>query len=364
MSNHMHLTVITAVLTTTGFIMLAANNDNEINITKNNLDNMQDQKIISNHILIEEKTSSQDKNIEDVLFETKSAKTTAFLIKDEMKELTPEPIKVVKVDKPIAKKYSMKELKSVTKEGQLIINKYKKTFPTKESLNELENVYSLPKGLLYAVMIKESEGNPLAESHKNAKGLFQFTPITAKDFGLIVNGKDYRTNPWRSAEASARYLNWIFTYLKINKDRKDIDNYNYVLAAYNAGIGNVKSKNGLRIPPFKETIQYVKLITRHVKGQVYIVKKGDRLNNIAKTHNLSTIKLSRLNNGVSQETLIAGSYLLINKQHNELKLYKVAKGDTLYDLSKRYKISINDIKVANDMISNNIGIGQKIKIPF
>ena len=51
-------------------------------------------------------------------------------------------------------------------------------------LEALEQEYKLPKGLLSAVMHQESAGDPQAQSHAGAKGLFQFMLPTAKDMGL------------------------------------------------------------------------------------------------------------------------------------------------------------------------------------
>lgn len=43
--------------------------------------------------------------------------------------------------------------------------------------------------------------------------------------------------------------------------------------------------------------------------------------------------------------------------------HSVLKGDTLYNISKRYNVSVNSLKSANSMSDNNIGIGQVLNIP-
>lgn len=44
--------------------------------------------------------------------------------------------------------------------------------------------------------------------------------------------------------------------------------------------------------------------------------------------------------------------------------YKVSKGDTLYSISRKYKISVDDLKKANNLDeSNKIVVGQNLKIP-
>lgn len=43
--------------------------------------------------------------------------------------------------------------------------------------------------------------------------------------------------------------------------------------------------------------------------------------------------------------------------------HKVAKGDTLYSLSKRYGVSVERIREANNMSDNNLAVGRRLKIP-
>lgn len=47
---------------------------------------------------------------------------------------------------------------------------------------------------------------------------------------------------------------------------------------------------------------------------------------------------------------------------NTEDMYTVQQGDTLYSLSKKLNLSVEDIKNMNDMRDNNLSIGQKIKI--
>ncbi len=50
------------------------------------------------------------------------------------------------------------------------------------------------------------------------------------------------------------------------------------------------------------------------------------------------------------------------KEKNNSKYYIVKKGDTLYSISKKYNMSLKDLKNLNKLKSNNIKIGQKLKI--
>ncbi|HEX3084830.1 MAG TPA: lytic transglycosylase domain-containing protein [Pyrinomonadaceae bacterium] len=102
--------------------------------------------------------------------------------------------------------------------------------------------------LLYSVMHQESSFKSRAISPKGARGLMQLMPGTAMRFG-VTNVFDPRQN----IEGGARYLRFLL-------DRFDGD-VNLALAGYNAGEGAVE-KYGWRIPPYAETQEYVRRISR------------------------------------------------------------------------------------------------------
>lgn len=238
-----------------------------------------------------------------------------------------------------------------------------KKLPTLKELNVISSFYNIPENLLYSLMLKESRGDFTALSHKNAKGLFQFLPETAIQFGLNIDENiDERLNPWKSADASARYISWIFNYLHPELDRLSIDNYTFVLAGYNAGIGNVKKGQSLSIPNYKETIDYVRDIIGHTKGELYVVKRGDTLRKISENFKLSYFKLSIMNKNIDEINLKAGDYLFV-KDVNEIQ-YTVEKGDSLYKIAENYYTTISEIKKYNNINDNILNIGQKMKIPL
>jgi len=82
-------------------------------------------------------------------------------------------------------------------------------------------------------------------SSKGAKGSGQFMPGTAKRFNVDVN------DPRSGIDGQARYMRELL-------DQFD-DDENLALAGYNAGEGNV-IKHGKKVPPFRETQDYVKTI--------------------------------------------------------------------------------------------------------
>lgn len=102
--------------------------------------------------------------------------------------------------------------------------------------------------LIYATMHQESSFKPRAISNKGARGLMQLMPGTAARFG-VANIWDPRQN----IEGGARYMRYLL-------DMFDGD-VALTLAGYNAGEGAVL-KYGRTIPPYSETQEYVRRISR------------------------------------------------------------------------------------------------------
>lgn len=107
--------------------------------------------------------------------------------------------------------------------------------------------YQLPESLLRAVIHTESNYYPQAVSRAGAVGLMQLMPKTAKALGV----RD-PFDPGQSIHGGARYL-------RLLANRYDGDMV-LVLAAYNAGAGNVERYGG--VPPFAETRAYVRSVLR------------------------------------------------------------------------------------------------------
>lgn len=102
--------------------------------------------------------------------------------------------------------------------------------------------------LLYAIMHQESTFKARAMSNKGARGLMQLMPGTALRFG-VSNIWD----PQQNIEGGTRYMRFLLD--KFNGD------VSLALAGYNAGEGAVM-KYGYNVPPYAETREYVRRITR------------------------------------------------------------------------------------------------------
>ncbi len=100
--------------------------------------------------------------------------------------------------------------------------------PTLEIILQSEG---LPKDLVGVVLV-ESAAQPLAQSPRQARGLWQLIPETARRYGLEVrDGRDERIEIEQSTRAAARYLRDLY---------QRFENWPLALAAYNAGQDSVQ----------------------------------------------------------------------------------------------------------------------------
>lgn len=124
----------------------------------------------------------------------------------------------------------------------------------KDTFNEIiaaaAEKYSVDPEIIHAVVNTESYYRPNAVSAKGAQGLMQLMPETAKDLG-VTNAFD----PAQNVDGGTKHLKYL------------IEKYDgklaLALAAYNAGEGTVGKYGG--IPPYPETIQYIKKIERLIE---------------------------------------------------------------------------------------------------
>jgi soluble lytic murein transglycosylase-like protein len=110
--------------------------------------------------------------------------------------------------------------------------------------------YGISRQLVRAVMAAESGFQPDAVSPKGAIGLMQLMPETAQ----LLGADPY--DPAQNVDAGVRYLGDL-----LNRYQGHLWS---ALAAYNAGPGAVDKYQ--RIPPYRETIEYVYRIDRALKA--------------------------------------------------------------------------------------------------
>ena len=98
----------------------------------------------------------------------------------------------------------------------------------------------------------------------------------------------------------------------------------------------------------------------------YTVKAGDTLWGISNQYGVSVTELAQLNN-VTAETLKVGQLLKIptdtGTNPDNMFMYTVKKGDTLWSIARVYGTSVDQIKKLNYFTSNDLYVGQVIRIP-
>lgn len=118
---------------------------------------------------------------------------------------------------------------------------------------------------------------------------------------------------------------------------------------------------------------------------VYTVKSGDYLGKIAGKHETTVTNLKALNK-LTSDVIIVGQTLKVPAKkaaaapvtttppktpapvppvvkQPEVTDYLVMSGDTLEKIALKYKLTIKDLKALNKLTSDNIYIGQKLKVP-
>lgn len=101
-------------------------------------------------------------------------------------------------------------------------------------------------------------------------------------------------------------------------------------------------------------------------NQKYIVKKGDTLYGISNQFGVSVTKLADINN-IKDNNIQIGEELLIPLESgtnpNNMFMYTVQKGDTLYGIARKYGTTVKEIMDLNYLTDINLSIGQVIRIP-
>lgn len=112
-------------------------------------------------------------------------------------------------------------------------------------------------------------------------------------------------------------------------------------------------------------------VTTPDTNSVYVVKKGDTLYSISLKYNTTPIAIMNKNN-LTSGTLSVGQTLIIpgdiestgeDTNNSYTNTYVVQRGDSLYSISRAYGVSVNELKTANNLTSDLLTIGQVLTIP-
>lgn len=283
--------------------------------------------------------------------------------------------------------------------------------------------YDMPYEICYLAVI-ESALNPQAKSHMGAAGLWQFMPSTGRLYGLEINSLiDERMDPIKSTDAACRFLKTLYTNFgdwnlaiaayncgpgNVNKaihraggkrDFWSIYPYLpretrgylpiYIAASYAM---NYADYHGICPEPIELTLETDTIVTStrlHLK-QIADVLDVDieelRLMNPQYARDIVpggkpyTIKLpadkttafidqqDSIHNYMAKELILNRRAEIDMWQKTSVNglaangIYKVKNGDTLGGIAKRFHCSVKQLKAWNGLRSDNIRVGQKLKV--
>ena len=176
----------------------------------------------------------------------------SFLQADIYVYISKEGQKVISNFRP----YEYKKILKIIKTKKHFFKSNLKSKRYEEKISRISAIYGVDPKLVKAIIRVESNFNSVAVSKKGAKGLMQLMEETARDYGV---SSDEVFDPEKNLTAGIRHLKRLITKYGINNLQK-------VLAAYNAGETAVDTYGG--IPPYRETIRYVKKVLKEYKGVV------------------------------------------------------------------------------------------------
>lgn len=261
----------------------------------------------------------------------------------------------------------------------------------------------IPEEVMYLAMI-ESGLNPRAYSYAHAAGVWQFIPSTGRIFGLNVDKTyDERLHIEQATRAACRYL---------RKLHDEFGDWYLAFAAYNCGEGRVareiarsRTRNYWslgRLP--RQTRNYVPAYlaaraicedpvrygfpkrpadvpfncnTVWVEGSYrledvafcsghdcYLVKElnPEYMRGVTLGHGKNMVRLP----GAPKESWDIQLASRPRTVLPELAVHKVRKGETLTTISRKYGVSVSDIKglPENRRLSSKLKVGQKVTVPL
>ena len=113
-------------------------------------------------------------------------------------------------------------------------------------------------------------------------------------------------------------------------------------------------------------IEYLDLTYVPVEGSnYYTVKRGDSLWNIAKKYGITVDELKQAN-GLTSSLLSLGQVLkipVIEEEETSENTYTVKKGDSLYSIAQAYNTTVNELMNLNNLGTTTLSIGQVLQIP-
>ena len=204
------------------------------------------------------------------------------------------------------------------------------------------------------------------------------------EYGFVDNAKDakkIKDNWQKYAEAVVKAVS---TYKNIPYDKSSkSDTYTVqrgdtlwsIAKKFNTNVNDLKKANNLvnNTLYIGQNLIVPDYYTAEDTNITYIVKRGDTLYSISRIYNVSVEDLRRINNltsdilSIGQEIKIPSGETIVTPSEDEIinepNTYVVQRGDTLYAISRRFNIPVNEIKIQNNLTSDVLSVGQVLLLP-
>jgi membrane-bound lytic murein transglycosylase D len=159
------------------------------------------------------------------------------------------------------------------------------------------------------------------------------------------------------------------------------ENLSLIARRYNTSINNLRQLNNLRnnnirigqrlnvssvvastpARTARKPASTSRVVVKSAKPIEYVVKNGDNLTTIARRFKVSIAEIRKANN-MKSDRLFVGRSIKIPSDKN-LRVYVVRRGDSLHQIARRFNTTIGAIAAVNSLANNRIYPDQKLHIP-
>ena len=208
------------------------------------------------------------------------------------------------------------------------------------------------------------------------------------EYGFIDNANDAYKLQNNLTDYVEGVVKAIADYVQVPYIKDSTTQENYYTVRRGDTLYSIANKFGTTVDAIKRlnnltsntlTIGQTLLISEETLPEVstYIVEKGDTLYGIANKFGTTVDIIKRLNN-LTVNTLLPGQQILVPATdqipveeeptippiEQPYIIYTVQKGDSLWKISQRYKVPVNDITAFNNLSNINLKIGYELRIPI
>ena len=190
----------------------------------------------------------------------------------------------------------------------------------------------------------------------------------SKQFGVSVDEIKRLNNLTSNTITKGQILKIPSTVTTIDYVVKKGDSLYSIAKRYNTTVKDITRLNNLTSNSLTVGQQLIIAIDDNATStpttyKDYVVQKGDSLYSIANKNNITVDELKKINN-LTSNMLSVGQVLKLPMQDKveEIAMYTVQKGDSLYSIAKKFGITVDEIKSLNNLTSNNLAIGEQLMI--